>query len=343
MSARQIQRLVALLGIVMLAALCTARAFDAPQKTPAIDAEKIFMHECKDCHGEDGRGRMHGQPDFTNATWQANVTDELIFKTIKFGREPMPFYLDALNDDQINALVKYIRSLAKSKPSSESSEPAPTGKVNAAAASSASTNACVACHERSSDESSRLFAHSIHARRGVTCDACHGGDAKAQDKQTAHASNFTVRPSGLEQVTMCGACHAQPSADFKTSLHFPKQLEAPRVTCSDCHGAHTVGSPARDFRFAVFCTNCHGLEYLPELPASLRNLLQIADQENRAVARLRAWGREPAGELMQARREVRRRLGDLVHKTDLPHVAERAPEIIRFDETFKSLSKSAIK
>src|SRR5690242_2385082 len=101
MSARQIQRLVALSGMVMLVALCTASAFDAEQKTPAIDAEKIFMHECKDCHGEDGRGRMHGQPDFTNATWQSNVTDELIFRVIKFGREPMPFYLDALSDDQI--------------------------------------------------------------------------------------------------------------------------------------------------------------------------------------------------------------------------------------------------
>src|SRR5438128_4108802 len=222
MSARQIQRLVALAGLVMLATLSSTSAFDAQQKTTAIDAENIFMHECKDCHGEDGRGRMHGQPDFTNANWQANVTDELIFKTIKFGREPMPFYLDALSDDEINALVKYIRSLAHSKPPSESSKPAQTGGVKPSAAPSASTNACMVCHERAGDESRKLFARSVHARRGLTCDACHGGDAKAQDKQAAHASNFTARPSGAEQVAMCGACHTQPSADFRTSLHFPK-------------------------------------------------------------------------------------------------------------------------
>ncbi|MFL6214185.1 MAG: c-type cytochrome [Blastocatellia bacterium] len=337
MSARQIQRLVALVGLVMLATLSSTSAFDAEQKTTAIDAEKIFMHECKDCHGEDGRGRMHGQPDFTNASWQANVTDELIFKTIKFGREPMPFYLDALSDDEINALVKYIRSLAQGKPSGESSKPAQAGDVKPPAAPSASTNACMVCHQRSSDESSKLFAHSVHARRRLTCDACHGGDAKAQDQQAAHARNFIGKPSPVEQVTMCGACHTQASADFRTSLHFPKNFEVPRVTCSDCHGAHTVGSASRDFSFAVFCTNCHGLEYLPELPASLRGLLQIADEENRAVARYRAWGREPSGELIRTRREVRHRISDLVHKTDLPHVAERAPEIIQLDSAFKRL------
>jgi mono/diheme cytochrome c family protein len=341
MRARRIQRLAALVGAVALAAFCSANAFSPPQQTTAIDAEKIFMHECKDCHGEDGRGRMHGQPDFTNAKWQANVTDELIFKVIKFGREPMPFYLDALSDDQINALVRYIRGLARG--AGESARPAPTGEAKRSAAPSASANACVACHQRASDESARLFAQSVHARRGLTCDACHGGDAKAQDKQAAHAANFVGKPSPVEQVTMCGACHAQPSADFRASLHFPKQVQTPRVSCGDCHGAHTVGSASRDFSFALFCTNCHGLEYLPELPASLRGLLQIADTENRAVARFRAWGREPAGELSGTRREVRRRLGDLVHKTDLPHVAERAPEIIRLDETFRSLNRAGTK
>jgi hypothetical protein len=201
----------------------------------------------------------------------------------------------------------------------------------------------MACHERSSDESTRLFAKSVHARRRLTCDACHGGDAKAPDKQAAHGLNFTARPSAVEQVTMCGACHAQPSADFKTSLHFPKNFDTPRLACSDCHGAHTVGSPSRDFSFAVFCTNCHGLEYLPELPASLRGLLQIADEENRAVARLRAWGREPSADLLTTRRAVRRRIGDLVHKTDLPHAGERAPEILRLNDTFRSLIQAGTK
>jgi cytochrome c553 len=317
------------MGFVLIAALCLADRFHAQDKPAAIDAEKIFMHECKDCHGEDGRGRMHGQPDFTNPKWQANVTDELIFKTIKFGREPMPFYLDALSDDQINALVKYIRALAPAKSSGA------TGKPAALSAQ----NSCLTCHERT-DDSVALYTPSVHARNAVTCDACHGGDAKARDKAAAHAVNFIGKPSAVEQLTMCGACHRQPPAEFRTSLHFPKNFEAPRVTCSDCHGAHTVGSAARsrDFSFATFCTNCHGLDYLPELPAAFRNLLQIADDENRAIARLSVWGREPSAELMNRRREVRRQIGDLVHKTDLQRGVERAPEILKLHETFESLA-----
>ena len=334
MRARQIQRLVFALSFALTVTFGAVGAFKAQEKRDALDAEKIYMHECKDCHGEDGRGRMHGQPDFTNPQWQANVTDELMFKTIKFGREPMPFYVGALTDDEINALVRYIRSLA-AKPAREPQ----------AQAALSSVNTCIACHQPRGDGSVALFAGSVHVRNAITCTACHGGDYKARDKAAAHAVNFIGKPSAVEQLTMCGACHAQPQADFKTSLHFPKNFDVPRLTCSDCHGAHAVGSAARarDFSFAVFCTNCHGLEYLPELPVALRGLLQIADDENRAIARWRAWGREPSREVMAARREVRRRIGDLVHKTDLPHAVEAAPEIMKLHETFRHLNRAQAK
>ncbi|HJQ25764.1 MAG TPA: c-type cytochrome [Blastocatellia bacterium] len=329
MRARQIQRLVLALSFALVVTLCSVNAFTAQDKREAIDAEKIYMHECKDCHGEDGRGRMHGQPDFTNAKWQANVTDELMFKTIKFGREPMPFYVGALTDEEIQALVRYIRSLT-AKPAVEPQAQAALSAVNT----------CISCHQQRGDDSVRLFAGSVHVRNAITCTGCHGGDYKARDKAAAHGANFIGKPSPVEQLAMCGKCHTQPQADFKASLHFPKNFDVPRLACSDCHGAHTVGSGARarDFSFAVFCTNCHGLEYLPELPAALRGLLQSSDDESRAVARWRAWGREPSDEVMAARREVRHRIGDLVHKTDLPRAVETAPEIMKLHQTFKSLT-----
>ncbi|HEY9231625.1 MAG TPA: hypothetical protein VIS78_05745, partial [Blastocatellia bacterium] len=65
MRARQIQRLVFALSFALTITFGAVGAFKAQEKRDAIDAEKIYMHECKDCHGEDGRGRMHGQPDFT--------------------------------------------------------------------------------------------------------------------------------------------------------------------------------------------------------------------------------------------------------------------------------------
>src|SRR5689334_18385343 len=260
MSAATLQRLVVVLSFACLAAHCFASADGAQEKSAALDAKKIFMHECKDCHGEDGRGRMHGQPDFTNSKWQANVTDELMFKTIKFGREPMPFYLGALSDDEINALVKYIRSLAAANSTDQSRQPAQAEAPRPPRAAFSSLNTCIACHQQTGDQSVKLFDRSVHLRHAITCVDCHGGDYKAPDKAAAHAANFIGKPSPVDQLRMCGACHQQPLADFKTGSHFPKNLNVPRLTCSDCHGAHTVGSAARDISFAMFCTNCHGLE-----------------------------------------------------------------------------------
>jgi mono/diheme cytochrome c family protein len=333
MRAQHIQRLAGVLSIALIATLYSVSASSRQDKGAAIDAEKIFMRECKDCHGEDGRGRMQGQPDFTNPKWQANVTDVLLFKVIKFGREPMPFYLGALSDDEITALVKYIRSLAPAKSGSES-----PNNSQPPATTTTAANGCLTCHQQSGDQSVALYARSVHARNGFACNDCHGGDATAHDKAAAHATNFVGKPSPVEQLAMCGKCHQQPLADFNTSLHRPKNLSAPRLVCSDCHGAHTVGSPARDFKFAGFCTNCHGLEYLPELPADFRKLLQIADEENSLINHFRVWGQTPPGDVLAKRKAIRGMIGALVHKTDLRHGIERAPEITGLNDEFKQMT-----
>jgi mono/diheme cytochrome c family protein len=336
MRGRSLQRLVGVLGMALIAALCSASAQDAQDKSAKIDAEKIFMHECKDCHGEDGRGRMHGQPDFTNAAWQANVSDELMFKTIKFGREPMPFYIGALSDAEISALVKYIRSLGgPARPSSQSEPPAQASVPRPPVAAFSSLNTCISCHQQTGDSSVALYDRSVHLRNAVSCVDCHGGNYKASEKAAAHTAGFIGKPSPVAQLGMCGACHQQALADFKTSSHFPKNLNVPRLTCGDCHGAHTIGSAARDFSYAMFCTNCHGLEYLPELPAAFRSLLQIADQENGLLNCFVAWGRRPSNELLAKRREIRRIIGNLVHKTDMRRGLERQPEIVKLDDDFR--------
>ncbi|HVF91849.1 MAG TPA: cytochrome c [Blastocatellia bacterium] len=84
----------------------------SPQdKSAGIDGGKIFQRECADCHGADGRGRMIKQPDFTSLDWHKSVKSRRLFDRIKWGKEPMPFYAGALTDDEIDALVRHIRSL----------------------------------------------------------------------------------------------------------------------------------------------------------------------------------------------------------------------------------------
>jgi cbb3-type cytochrome c oxidase subunit III len=84
------------------------RAADEP------DAAAMFKQKCSMCHGADGKGYAAIKtPDFTDPKWQEGITDGKIVETIKSGKKgtPMPPFSDKLKEEEIQALVKYIRSL----------------------------------------------------------------------------------------------------------------------------------------------------------------------------------------------------------------------------------------
>jgi cbb3-type cytochrome c oxidase subunit III len=76
----------------------------------------LFKQKCSMCHGVDGKGfSALKTPDFTNPKVQASLTDKHIVETIKNGKKgtAMPAFADKLSDDQIQLLLKYLRSLKK--------------------------------------------------------------------------------------------------------------------------------------------------------------------------------------------------------------------------------------
>jgi mono/diheme cytochrome c family protein len=80
------------------------------------DAAALFAaNKCTGCHGADGKGNpnIKGVPNFTDAAWQKKTTDAEMIKTINNGHKPMPAYKDKLSEEQIKALVAYVRSFAK--------------------------------------------------------------------------------------------------------------------------------------------------------------------------------------------------------------------------------------
>jgi cbb3-type cytochrome c oxidase subunit III len=98
------------LGVLVLAA--TVQAADQP------DGAAIFKQKCAMCHGPDGKGfAAIKTPDFTDPKIQASVTDKQIQETIENGKKgtPMPPFKDKLKDDEIQTMVKYIRSLNSEK------------------------------------------------------------------------------------------------------------------------------------------------------------------------------------------------------------------------------------
>jgi mono/diheme cytochrome c family protein len=89
----------------------------------AADGKPLFEKHCAKCHGKDGKGhtfmgkRFHAK-DYTDPAVQKPLKDEAIVKAIKEGfkekggREVM-FPTKGLSDNDVKALVQYMRSFGK--------------------------------------------------------------------------------------------------------------------------------------------------------------------------------------------------------------------------------------
>jgi mono/diheme cytochrome c family protein len=83
---------------------------------PNIDAAALFVaNKCTGCHGADGKGNpnIKDVPNFADAAWQKKTPDAEMINAIRNGDKPMPAYKDKLNEQEIRALVAYVRTFAK--------------------------------------------------------------------------------------------------------------------------------------------------------------------------------------------------------------------------------------
>ncbi len=75
--------------------------------SPAFDVRQLFATTCGWCHSAGGREAGKG-PQLMNTT----LTDGEIAYRIRTGKVgQMPSYKSAFNDDQIKAIIQYIRAL----------------------------------------------------------------------------------------------------------------------------------------------------------------------------------------------------------------------------------------
>jgi cytochrome c553 len=107
--------------IFLLAALFVPFILASP--TMAADAQANWTKHCVKCHSKDGKGntkmgRQAGVKDYTDAKVQAEMKDDKALKTIKEGitengKEKMKAYAGDLTDDEIKALIAYMRAFKK--------------------------------------------------------------------------------------------------------------------------------------------------------------------------------------------------------------------------------------
>jgi predicted CXXCH cytochrome family protein len=144
-------------------------------------------------------------------------------------------------------------------------------------------DSCVTCHR---DLPEPLNAPvegmktDIHAKAGLSCADCHGGDP-ADDALTAmdERKGFVGKPAPDRIPALCGRCHADEAtmrrfnphlptdqlANYRTSVHGRRLGEGDTkvATCVSCHGVHGI-LPASDARSPVHranvaqtCAHCH--------------------------------------------------------------------------------------
>lgn len=90
---------------------------------PAAEVKENWDKHCAKCHGADGKGqtkmgKQSGAKDYTDAKVQAELDDAKGFTAVKEGmkdgaKEKMKPFADKLSDDEIKALVAYIRTFKK--------------------------------------------------------------------------------------------------------------------------------------------------------------------------------------------------------------------------------------
>jgi nitrate/TMAO reductase-like tetraheme cytochrome c subunit len=151
-------------------------------------------------------------------------------------------------------------------------------------------NSCVSCHSELPTDtfvgSEYLdWKNSVHQEYDVTCELCHGGSPKAQEKRLAHKG---VYKSGNPKSTVyfqnvpatCGGCHEEVYLEFIQSNHFRKlEKTGSGPTCGTCHGSRATWIVTPE-NLKVICINCHnerkGIE--TQAPDEARILLLALNQ-----------------------------------------------------------------
>ena len=102
-----------LIGAAVMAAVVTVSA---------ADVKENWDKNCAKCHGADGKGdtKMGKKleiKDFTDAKYQASMKDEEMLKAmkdgVKEGEKVRMKAVEGLSDDDMKALVKFVRDFKK--------------------------------------------------------------------------------------------------------------------------------------------------------------------------------------------------------------------------------------
>ena len=161
-------------------------------------------------------------------------------------------------------------------------------------------NECVWCHSKISSplKITSRYAEwhiSTHKINAISCEKCHGGNPKEQDKAKSHTGMLpasdpgsTLNPKNLPET--CKACHQPYVASFIESKHF-QALKASGIgpSCNTCHAhmaSEVIYTPEQT---GDMCASCHesntsSLPKKPEIAAAAEETMQSIRRASMVVA-----------------------------------------------------------
>jgi len=148
---------------------------------------------------------------------------------------------------------------------------------------------CLECHLTTQDGVGELWQEDVHARAGIGCETCHGGDPTQADAELAKGpgTGYQGELSAAQIVSSCGGCHADAEYmkvrkpllaidqldKYWTSEHGKHLAKGENrvAQCASCHGAHGVRevndakSPVYAVNVPATCGRCHAdAEYMAD-------------------------------------------------------------------------------
>lgn len=205
----------------------------------------------------------------------------------------------------------------------------------------AASNSCITCHESLLPSTQRAhdfseWRDSVHAKRGVTCEQCHGGNAATTDVKQAHQgivrSTQPNSPLYYKRIAdTCGTCHASEATEYKKSFHARELERTGRgPNCTTCHGsmATRILNPQE---LEQTCALCHSLRpvasealvTLNQAGTALKRWKETAAQ-SKAGGHLTVDQASALASAQQAYQEVQRKW----HSLDMQAVLDRSRKII---------------
>ncbi len=156
-----------------------------------------------------------------------------------------------------------------------------TISIVASAQNGATRDQCFVCHDGIGDARAEMYKRDVHYTKGISCAACHGGNAKKEEMEEAmsKSAGYIGVPKGDAISERCASCHSDATAMKKygsslptnqhalltTSIHGKSALSGKEhiAQCTTCHGSHRItsvndpSSPVHPLNAPATCAKCH--------------------------------------------------------------------------------------